>query len=164
MKLENLSIPTGVMRKGMTMRDFFEEAVRRYVPGLPYVDDNGRVIGRISLRDVYKHMAVPDSYLLVADALGDQTDNLDLTEMKVFEALALPVETYLLKNVPVVSPRSSVVKALTLMEAHNTSYIFLMEGDEYLGVITRMVIAQRMMDCVVTTELRRAGAAPAKTQ
>ena len=39
MKLEHLAIPTGVMHKGMTVRDFFKEAVRCNVPGLPYVND-----------------------------------------------------------------------------------------------------------------------------
>ena len=39
MKLERLAIMTGFMRHGMTVRDFFQEAVRCNVPGLPYVDD-----------------------------------------------------------------------------------------------------------------------------
>jgi hypothetical protein len=108
MKLEHLSIATGVMRKGMTLRDFFEECVRCNVPGLPYVDGQDRIIGRISIRDVYKHMAIPDSVIQVAHLLGDQTDQLDLPEMKVSETLDLPVETYLLENIPGVSPRSSI--------------------------------------------------------
>jgi len=72
--------------------------------------------------------------------------------MRVTEALALPVENFLLKNIPSVSPRSSIVKALALMEAHNTSYIFLIEEGEYKGVVTRMVIARRMLACVMERE------------
>jgi CBS domain-containing protein len=142
------------MRKGMTLRDFFQEAVRCNVPGLPYVDDQGRIVGRISIRDVYKRIAVPDSFLRLADAMGDQTDKLDLPEMKVMEALALPVETCLLENIPSVSPCSAVVKALALMEAHNSSYIFLVEDGEYKGVVTRMVVARRMLECVLEQEQR----------
>jgi CBS domain-containing protein len=148
MKLEHLSITTGLMRKGMTMRDFFEEAVRCNVPGLPYVNAQDQIIGRISIRDVYKRIAVPDNLLLFADALGDQTDNLDLAEMKVMEMMQMPVEDFLLENMPAVSPRSSIVKALALMELHNSSYVFLIEDGAYIGVVTRMVIAQRMMACV----------------
>jgi predicted transcriptional regulator len=145
---------TGVMRKGMTVKDFFEEAVRCNVPGLPYVDEQGQIAGRISIRDVYKHIAVPDSVLRLADAMGDQTDKLDLPEMKVQEALASPVETYLLQNIPSVSPCSAIVKALALMEVHNTSYIFLIEDGEYKGVVTRMVVAHRMLECIKEMELR----------
>ena len=147
MKLEHLSIATGVMRKGMTLRDFFEECVRCNVPGLPYVDDQERIVGRISIRDVYKHMAIPDHLIRVAHLLGDKTNQLDLPEMKVSETLKLPVETFLLENIPSVSPRSSIVKALAIMEMFNTSYIFLIEDGRYCGLVTRMVIAHRMLLC-----------------
>lgn len=152
MKLEHLAIATGVMRSGMTLRDFFEECVRCNVPGLPYVDDAERVVGRISIRDVYKHMAIPDHLIRVAHLLGDHTDRLDLPEMKVMETLHLPVETYLLDNIPSVSPRSSIVKALAIMELFNTSYIFLIENEAYCGLVTRMVIAHRMLLCVQDQE------------
>ena len=152
MKLERLAVMTGVMRKGMTLRDFFREAVRRNVPGLPFVDDQDRVAGRVSVRDVYKHIAVPDSVLGLADAMGDRTDKLDLSERKVLEAFALPVENFVLENIPSVSPYSAIVKALALMEAHNTHYIFLLEDRQYKGVVTRMVIAQRMLELLEEPE------------
>jgi CBS domain-containing protein len=156
MKLEHLAIATGVMRKGMTVRDFFEECARCNVAGLPYVNDQDKVVGRISIRDVYKHMAIPDHLIRVAHMLGDQTDKLDLPEMKVMETLALPVERYLLENIPSVSPQSSIVKALAIMEMFNTSYIFLIEDGEYKGVVTRMVIAHRMLLCVKSKEAESA--------
>jgi predicted transcriptional regulator len=100
MKLERLATMTGFMRHGMTLRDFFQEAVRCNVPGLPYVDANDQIVGRISIRDVYKRIAVPDSLLSIADALGDgdQIGNLDLPEMKALEIMASPVEDYLLEK------------------------------------------------------------------
>jgi CBS domain-containing protein len=148
MKLENLSIATHVMRSGMTLRDFFEECVRCNVPGLPYLTSTGQVVGRISIRDVFKYMAIPDNLVNIAHVLGDETNRLDLTEMQVIETLALPVENFLLKNIPSVSPRSSIVKALAIMEQFNTSYIFLIENGEYRGLVTRMVITRRMLTCV----------------
>lgn len=152
MKLELLAVMTDVMRKGMTLRDFFEEAARCNVPGLPYVDEQDRIAGRISVRDVYKRIAVPDNILALADAVGDKTDRLDLSEKRVLRAFARPVERYLLENIPHVSPKSSLVKALIIMEAHNTHYIFLIEDGEYKGVVTRMVIANRMLDCLKEME------------
>jgi len=152
MKLERLATMTGFMRHGMTLKDFFQEAVRCNVPGLPYVDDNDHIVGRISIRDVYKRIAVPDNLLRVADAMGDQTDNIDLHEIKVREAMATPVENFLLEKMPTVSPHSSIVKALALMEVHNSSYIFLIDNGKYEGVVTRMIIARRMLECVLDTE------------
>jgi predicted transcriptional regulator len=155
MKLDQLAVMTSVMCKGMTLREFFEEVARCNVPGLPYVDEQNRIAGRISVREVYRQIAVPDSYIRVANAMGDQTDRLDLSERKILKAFALPVESYLLENIPTVSPYSSIVKALTLMEAHNTHYIFLIEDGEYRGVVTRMVIANRMLECLKEMELSR---------
>jgi len=152
MKLKRLATMTGFMRHGMTVRDFFQEAVRCNVPGLPYVDDRDQITGRISIRDVYKRTAVPDNLLGLADAMGDQTDKLDLPEIKVMEIMASPVEVFLLENIPSVSPRSTVVKALALMEVHNSSYIFLIENGVYEGVVTRQVIARRMLECVLEME------------
>ncbi len=159
MKLEHLSVETGVMRNSMTLRDFFQEAIRCNVPGLPYTDAAGKIIGRVSIRDVYKRIAVPDNLLRLADALGDKVDNLDLPEMKVKEMLAHPVKDFLLENIPSVSPYSPIVKALALMEVHNTSYIFLIENGEYKGIVTRMVIAKRMLTCIIESE--DAGSPPA---
>jgi len=155
MKLERLAVLTDVMRKGMTLRDFFQEAIRCNVPGLPYVDDKNRIVGRISVRDVFKHIAVPDSVVGLAHAMGDQTDRLDLSERKILRALALPVETYVLENIASVSPYSAIVKALAIMEAYNTHYIFLIENGEYMGVVTRMVIANRMLESLKEMERNR---------
>lgn len=146
MKVERLAVMTGVMRKGMTLKEFFQEAVRCNVPGLPYVDDDGRIKGRISVRHVFKQIAVPDSVVRLADAMGDQTDRLDLSERRVLKAMARPVQKHLLENIPTVSPKSALVKALAIMEAYNTHYIFLIEHGEYSGVVTRMIIANRMLE------------------
>ena len=117
MQLERLATMTGFMRQGMTLRDFFQEIVRCKVPGLPYVDEQDQIIGRISLRDVYKSIAVPDSLLRIADAMGDgeQMSKLGLQEMKVLELMDTPVETYLLETMPTVTPTSTVITALALM-------------------------------------------------
>ena len=145
MKLQRLAVMTGVMHKGLTLRDFFEEAVRCNVPGLPFVDENGHISGRVSIRDVFKRIAVPSSYLRLVDAIGDMTNRLDMSERRILEAMARPVEDYVLERLPSVSPASSLIKALAIMEAYDTHYIFLIEDDRYMGIVTRVVIADRLL-------------------
>ena len=157
MRVERLAVMTKVMRKGMTLREFLKEAVRTNVPGLPFVDDDNRIIGRMSVRHVFKLIAVPSSILRLADAMGDQTDKLDLSERRVLDALESPVEDFMLDNIPSVTPSSAIVKALAIMEAYNTHYIFLIEDGQYMGVVTRMVIANRMLDWLEELD----GASPA---
>lgn len=155
MRIERLAHMTEVMRKGMTLRHFLEEAVRTNVPGLPYVDEHDRIVGRISVRDVFKKIALHDGYVRLADAMGDQTNKLDMSEKRILKTLAAPVEKYMLENIPTVSPDSAIVKALAIMEAYNTHYIFLIEDGAYVGVVTRMVIAERMLHWL--NELETAG-------
>lgn len=136
------------MRKGMTLLDFFEECTHWRVAGVPYVDEYERIRGRISLRDVFKRLAIPDYVIKVAHILGDRTENIELPELKVRKILALPVEDFVMETLPNVSPQSSIIKALAIMEMFNSSYVILSEDDKYLGIVTRMVIARRMMDSV----------------
>ena len=75
-----------------------------------------------------------------------------MPEMKALEVMATPVENYLLEKIPTVSPSSTVVKALALMEVYNSSYIFLIEDGQYKGVVTRMIIAKRMLECILEME------------
>jgi CBS domain-containing protein len=137
---------TEVMRKGMTVRDFMQEAVRCNVPGLPFVDEKDRIIGRISVHDVFRRIAVPNSYLRIVDAIGDETNRLDMSEKRILNSVAQPIERYLLETIPSVSPASSVVKALVIMEAYDTHYICLIEDGKYRGIVTRMVLAKRLLD------------------
>jgi CBS domain-containing protein len=100
-------------------------------------------------------MAIPEPLLRVARMLGDHTDRIDLPEMKVAETLDSPAEDYLLENITAVSPSSSIVKALSIMEVSNSSYLFLIEDGQYLGIVTRLRIARRMLSCLKETRQGR---------
>ena len=80
-----------------------------------------------------------------------------MSEQRILKSLAKPVESYLLENIPSVSPASSLVKALAIMEAYNTHYVFLLEDDSYMGVVTRMVIANRLLDWVAELDQAKSG-------
>ena len=108
--------------------------------------EHERIVGRVSIRDIFKRIAVPSSYLRLVDAIGDETNRLDMSEKRILESVGQHVEHYVLDSIPCVSPASSLVKALAIMEAYNTQYIFLIEEGKYMGIVTRMVIARRLLD------------------
>jgi hypothetical protein len=144
--LENLAIPTGVMRSGSTVRDFFTEALRCRVPGLPYVDAKGRITGRLSIRHCFKQSAIPHYLIDSAHLLGDDIHEVNITHSDLPKFLATPVEQFLLKPMALTSSRSPLIKALAIMEHFNTSYIFLIDGIEYRGIVTHMEIAHRLLE------------------
>ena len=51
-KLSEIIIPTAVARAGMTIGEVFEECVARDVSGIPFVDGQGKVSGRVSIGEI----------------------------------------------------------------------------------------------------------------
>ena len=148
MKLRNLAVRTRMIRAGMTLRDVFEECIGRSVPGLPFADASGTIVGRISIRDVFKRTCIPDYMVKAAHVLGDHIDFVNIPESYAAQVLAMPAESYVLQNIAHVTSESPVVKALAIMEKFGTGYIFLIDEGQYQGVVTRMSIARRMLESV----------------
>ena len=146
MKLLDIVIPTGVAKKGMTIGQVFEECVRCKVPGIPYCDEDGHVVGRISIRHTFKVSSTPGYMVNAAHLLGDDIWHLSTSKIEVKELLDMPVDRFVLENFVNVSGASPVVKALSIMEKFNTGYVFLIDSGVYEGIVTRMGIAELMLN------------------
>lgn len=145
MRLLDIIVPTGVARAGMTVRAVFEECVKHNVPGIPYCDHDGQVIGRVSIRHTLKQTCIPRYMVNAAHLLGDSLMHLSIPEVLAREILDMPVDPFLLENIASVTPESPVVKALAIMEQYNSGYIFLIDRGVYKGIVTRMGIAALML-------------------
>lgn len=147
MKLSNLIIPTPVAKAGTPMADVFRECVELQLSGLPFMDADGRISGRISLRNTLKLTCIPTYVSNYAHMLGD--DDLScLTDPEAHAAhvMQMPAEEVVLEKIVSINSGATVVKALGMMEEYNTSYLFVIDDGEYKGVITRMGIAKRMLE------------------
>jgi len=145
MHLLDIVVPTGIARTGMSVADVFAECVARNVPGIPFVDDEGKVIGRVSIRHTLKMTCIPEFMVKGAHLLGDAIDHLALKDDEIRYLLDLPVERFVLEDVAHLSASSPIVKALSVMEHYNTGYIFLCDDDQYKGMVTRMGIAKLLL-------------------
>ncbi len=130
----------------MTIKDVFEECVRRQVPCLPFVDEQGRVTGRVAIRHVLKYACIPDFMVAHADLLGDKLDCLTVPEEHARAVLRMPADRFVSGDNATITPSSPVVKALALMERHKTNYLFVIEGGTYKGIVTIDGIAKRMLE------------------
>jgi len=146
MELIKQIIKTDVARSGMTFADALRECVDKGVSGIPYVDDQGRVIGRFSLRNAFLQLSIPKDMVKGAHLLGDLDTHTSIVDLRVGDLLERPIDEMILNNIVCLSPNSPVIKALALMEKFNSSYLFLMEKDQYLGVITRPGIARLVLE------------------
>jgi CBS domain-containing protein len=145
MRLTDVAIPTGVVRAGMTVAEVFRECVTRNVPGLPFCDPSGRVVGRASVRHTLKLTCIPEHVVRGAHMLGDAIDGVAIPEAQIRAVLNQAIDPFVLAEFVTVSPASPVVKALSVMEHFNSGYVFLLDGERYAGIVTRLGIVRLML-------------------
>ena len=144
-KLLDIAIKTGVAKSGMTIGQVFEECVRHNVPGLPFCNDEGSVLGRVSIRHTFKSTCIPQFVVDAAHLLGDDLQHVSINTSLSEEVLNLPVDDFVLEDMATITAASPLMKALAIMEKFNTGYIFLIDKGVYEGIVTRMGVAELML-------------------
>lgn len=145
MKLDDLIVPTAVATPGMKVEALFRECAAKQVPGLPFRDASGRIVGKASIRHVLKMNCIPDYMVKHAALLGNTLDSLSIPAEKARFILAEDVDAFVLADVAVIGPTAPVAKALAVMERHDTTYLFVIDGDDYFGCISIMGIAEALI-------------------
>lgn len=153
MLVQDCMIQTGVVIKGMLVREVFAECGRLHVHALPFVDERGKVTGRVTLKNIMKFSCLPEHMVELAPLLGSFLSCVENAEEKVHEVLCSPVDGYVRKAALFIKPDAPAIKALAMMEKNDTSYLFVLDGDAYLGIITIQGIAAKMSEmesCVMS--------------
>lgn len=141
MNLDDLIVPTAVATPGMPVAELFRECADKQVPGIPFRDASGRIVGKASVRHVLKLHCVPDYLIKHAGVLGNTLAGLTIIEDKARAMLAESVDAFVLPDMAVIGRDAPVAKTLAVMEQHDTTYLFVIDGDDYHGCISIMGIA-----------------------
>ena len=145
LQFEGLIRPTGLARAGTTIREFFEECVTRRVLGVPFVNDDDEIVGRVSVRHLLKETCIPDHMVTGAHLLGNLIDGLRIPDQMIIDMMKLPVDDFVIPPATIVDSGAPLVKALSIMEQQATPYVFVVDDGEYHGVITRMSCIEVML-------------------
>lgn len=145
MQLTDLVVPTAVASPGMTVAEVFRECIAHQVPGIPFRDGTGRITGKASIRHVLKLNCIPDFMVTHAALLGDSLEGLTIPPEKAERVLAQVIDPFILPEPARIGPRSPVSKALAVMERYDTTYLFIMDGENYLGTVSIMGIAAAVL-------------------
>ena len=146
LELNDIIVQTAIAHAGCTVEDIFTECLARRVGGLPYRNDDGEIVGRVSVRHTLKETCVPDYMVKGAHILGDELQAVNMSLEFIDEVLTHSVEQYVLENYTVLPPNVPLIKALATFEQNDTEYVFVMEGSNYLGAVTRIGIVQLMLE------------------
>lgn len=146
MSLRDLAIPTALAEPGMLVSDLFRECIRVQMPGIPYRNAQGRIIGKASIRHILKMTCLPDYLIRHSHMLGDSIEHLRLPEIHGQEILARRIDEFILPSLPRVNSSAPLSKALAIMEQEDTTYIFILDGDAYHGAVSIMSLAQGLLN------------------
>ncbi len=149
MDVESVMVSTELARPGMSVRELFDACGRSQVQALPFIDAKGRIGGRVTLKNVLRLSCLPEYVVEMAPMLSSRMSCVENAEDKAREILCTPVDPYvqaLHKTIPSDAP---LIKALALMEKNDTSYIFVVDGDDYRGMITIQGVAASMSQLAV---------------
>jgi CBS domain-containing protein len=146
MNLNDILICTKAAKAGMSVREVFAECIRANIPAIPFCDAQGRVAGRVTLKNILKTSCLPEYMVELARVLGDQLSCMDDIQGKAKQVLNNPIDPYVQEPHIALPSRSSAVKALAIMEQSDTSYIFVVDEGEYRGVVTIQGLARMLAE------------------
>jgi predicted transcriptional regulator len=146
MKIQLVAIPTKIARPGMSVGEALRECAEKNVPGIPFKDAAGNFTGRFSIRHTFLLYCIPPDIIQGAHLLDDHIDELEFPRVRAEEMMARTVDDFIFPDVIRLAPSFQAIKALAIMEHFNTEYLFVMDGDDYQGVVTRMSIARAIVD------------------
>jgi hypothetical protein len=148
MKLTEFIIPTAMAKPGMLVGELFRECIARQVPGIPFQNATGSIIGKASMRNVLKLTCIPEYMIKHAALLGDRIEGLAIPKEKALEVFSLEVDPFVLSDMAVISRGTSMTKALAVMEQHDTTYLFVIDDEGYHGCLSIMGIGDAILRAV----------------
>ncbi|WP_078118416.1 CBS domain-containing protein [Thiosocius teredinicola] len=146
MKLLKATIETPVARHGMLIGEALRICVDYDVPGIPYVDEQGKIIGRLSVRNVFLISSLPLDMIKGAHLIGHEALHLDLSRDHYEKVFSQVVDPQILDDCACLSPHAQITKAMALMEKFNSSYLFVIDEGHYLGVVTRLGLTRLLLE------------------
>ncbi len=144
MDVESVMIKTEIAHPGMMVHELFHACGDAGVQALPFADDGVHVTGRVTLKNVLRLSCLPQYVVDMAPMLNSAMSCVEHAEDKAREILCTPVEPYVQGLHKSIASDAPLIKALALMEAHDTSYIFVVDDGLYRGLITIQRIASSM--------------------
>ncbi len=124
----------------------YEDAARvlytRDISGAPVVDEDGRMVGAVSEKDLFRIMyPFYRSYYEHPESYTDYEER----ENKIEEIRLHPVRTFMTKEVITISPDSPVMRAGSLMLARNVNRLPVVENGRLVGMISRNNIYRKIL-------------------
>lgn len=146
MSLINGIVTTPVARPGMLIGEALRICVDNWVPGIPYVGDDGSIQGRFSVRNTFLLSTIPGDMIKGAHLIGNEALHLEQTKEHYAELFSGTIDHTILKDVACLSSNAQITKAMALMEKFNSAYLFVVDDGVYRGIVTRLGLTRVLLE------------------
>jgi predicted transcriptional regulator len=130
----------------MQIGEALRVCVDKGVPGIPYVDADGQICGRFSVRHVFLKSSIPGDLIKGAHLIGHQAAHLDLSKDHYEGVFNRPIDGHILGSIASLSSMATITKAMAMMEKFNSSYLFVVDDGRYRGVVTRLGLTRVLLE------------------
>ncbi len=126
--------PVIVVHKGWTYESVARLLYDHHISGAPVVDQEGKLIGMVSEKDLYRvlfprFMSFVENPELYIDSEAREKKAADISEHKV--------ETFMVSHVVTIDPYATVMHAGALMLAKRIHRLPVMDEGKLVGIVTR---------------------------
>lgn len=137
MRKDVLTLPLGT-----TLRDAARLLAERGVSGSPVVDADGRIVGVVSEKDLFRALYPSEQEFVAApEAWADDADILT----RAHEAASRHVDEVMTRDVVAVTPDTSLVRVGALMLARGLHRVLVMDGGKLKGIVSRHDVYRKVL-------------------
>ena len=127
-----------------TLKEILTKLSEKSISGMPVVDDDNKILGIISEKDILKLLKTKSRTLSLvfpsSHALGmtfeESFDHRELKEA-LKEIQNLQINQIMNKDVITVKPSNTIAEAANIMVQHNINRLPVVKKDKLIGIITR---------------------------
>jgi len=141
-------VETRVARPGMTVGEALRICVDHDIPGIPFVNAEGNIGGRFSVRHIFKISSLPDDVIQGAHLIGHEATHLEHPCDHFAEVFQRPLDDLVLPEFAHLSSDTLMAKAMALMEKFNSGYLFVIDDGHYRGVVTRLGLTRLLLEAI----------------
>lgn len=147
-----MTTPVVTIPLGSTYEDAARILYEKRISGAPVVDEQGRMVGLVSDKDLYRVL-----YPWYKSFLEDPVEYTDFEarEAKIEEVRTKSIEEFMTRHVFTVDPSTPVMKAGAMMLAHHIHRLPVVEHGKLVGLVTRQDIYRKIVEAHLQDPLKK---------
>ncbi|MFQ5713623.1 MAG: CBS domain-containing protein [Candidatus Scalinduaceae bacterium] len=132
-------------KETMGIKEAASLLTKHRISSVPVVDDQGSLIGIVSISDIVKTF-LPDFVPLVDIDFVKDYGSLDFSAEDVKKIAAMTVSGIMTRKVYTVDEECSLVRALSMIKKHNVKALPVVRNGKLIGIVSSVDICRRFLE------------------